>query len=66
MGDSQNERTKHQRTLRRCCEASRLEVDLWNRVFEELWPVALRSTRRRTTSEVSGDLDWRTKQSRGA
>jgi len=45
------EDTKSQRSLRRCHETSRLEEQLWILVFEELWPVAARSTRRASTSE---------------
>ena len=66
MGDSQNERPKPQRTLQRCCEASRLEEELWIRVFEELWPVAARSTRRRAMPETDGGGVERTRQARGA
>jgi hypothetical protein len=66
MGAAQQKRPKRQRTLRRCCEASRLEEDLWKLVFEELWPLASRSTRRKRTPETGDGLDRQTKQTRGA
>lgn len=45
------EDTKPQRSLRRCHETSRLEEQLWILVFEELWPVAARSTRQASIAE---------------
>lgn len=45
------EDAKPQRLLRRCHETSRLEEQLWILAFEELWPVAARSTRRASIAE---------------
>ena len=70
MGIPSEEHTKSQRVLRRCHETSRLEEQLWSLVFEELWPVVTRSTRRSAMaegdSELAGELGPHRRQARGA
>lgn len=46
MGTPREGNPKPRRAVRRCHEACRLEEQLWTLVFEELWPVVSRSTRR--------------------
>lgn len=46
MGTPREPDPKPRRAVRRCHEACRLEEQLWSLVFEELWPVVRRSTRR--------------------
>ena len=47
MGMPREGNSTPRRGVRRCQEGSRLEERLWVLAFEELWPVASRSTRRR-------------------
>lgn len=54
---TRTEDSKPQRSLRRCQETSRLEDQLWILVFEELWPVATRSTRGTGIGERDGELE---------
>jgi hypothetical protein len=58
------EDSKPQRALRRCQETSRLEDQLWILVFEELWPVATRSTRREAMGEWDVQRDGEFEQQR--
>lgn len=58
------EETKPQRSLRRCQETSRLEDQLWILVFEELWPLATRSTRGPGIGERDGQRDGELEQQR--
>ena len=46
MGMPREGNLKPRRAVRRCHEVCRLEEQLWTLVFEELWPVVRRSTRR--------------------
>lgn len=57
MGPSESESSRRESSVRRCCEASRLEEELWKRVFEELWPVVSRSTRRCRDAETGGERE---------
>jgi hypothetical protein len=47
MGTAREGDSKPRRAIRRGHEACRLEEQLWVLVFEELWPVVSRSTRRK-------------------
>lgn len=49
MADTQKAKD---RSLRRCHESGRLEEQLWNMAYEQIWPVARGQGKRRTQRPV--------------
>lgn len=55
MGTTREGEAGSRRAVRRCHEMCRLEEQLWTMVFEELWPVVSRSTRREPVAAACGE-----------
>lgn len=57
MDGRKHSRAKKDRTLRRAFEALRVEEQLWNLVFETVWPPASRASRRKSDENTGGPFD---------